>query len=90
MPQDEWRVVIPDYHPGYITWDQFLANRHRLAANRTNCEVLADGGGASRSEEPGIHNPEIHNPDRFRQVRALVLKVLRLWIPGSSLRSAPE
>ena len=41
MPQDEWRVVIPDHHPGYITWDQFLANRHRLAANRTNCEVLA-------------------------------------------------
>jgi len=41
MPQDEWRVVIPDHHSGYITWDQFLANRHRLAANRTNCEVLA-------------------------------------------------
>jgi hypothetical protein len=41
MPQDEWRVVIPNHHPGYITWDQFLANRDRLAANRTNCEVLA-------------------------------------------------
>src|SRR5262249_32626691 len=41
MPQDEWHVVIPDHHSGYITWDQFLANRHRLAANRTNCEVLA-------------------------------------------------
>jgi DNA invertase Pin-like site-specific DNA recombinase len=41
MPQGEWRVVIPDHHPGYITWDQFLANRHRLAVNRTNCEVLA-------------------------------------------------
>jgi DNA invertase Pin-like site-specific DNA recombinase len=31
MPQDQWRVVIPDHHPGYITWDQFLANRRRLA-----------------------------------------------------------
>src|ERR1700692_1384787 len=41
MPQDQWRVVIPDHHPGYITWDQFLANRRRLAPNRTNCEVLA-------------------------------------------------
>src|SRR5438270_5620243 len=41
MPQDEWRVVIPGHHPGYITWDQFLANRQRLAGNRTNCEVLA-------------------------------------------------
>src|SRR6201987_250840 len=41
MPQDQWRGVIPDHHPGYITWDQFLANRSRLAANRTNSEVLA-------------------------------------------------
>ena len=41
MPQDQWRVVIPDHHSGYITWDQFLANRSRLAANRTNSEVLA-------------------------------------------------
>ena len=41
MPQDQWRVVIPDHHPSYITWDQFLANRSRLAANRTNSEVLA-------------------------------------------------
>src|ERR1700716_4309445 len=40
MPQNEWRVVIPGHHPGYITWDQFLANRQRLAGNRTNCEVL--------------------------------------------------
>jgi hypothetical protein len=40
MPQDEWRVVIPGHHPGYITWEQFLANRQRLAGNRTNCEVL--------------------------------------------------
>jgi DNA invertase Pin-like site-specific DNA recombinase len=45
MPQDEWRVTIPDHHPGYITWDRFLANRHRLATNRTNREVL---GGPAR------------------------------------------
>jgi hypothetical protein len=38
MPQDEWRVVIPGHHPGYITWDQFLANRQH-GGNRTNCEV---------------------------------------------------
>jgi len=41
MPQDEWRVTIPDHHPGYITQAQFLANRQRLEANRTNSEVLA-------------------------------------------------
>jgi len=41
MPQDEWRVNIPDHHPGYISWEQFIANRQRLQANRTNAEVLA-------------------------------------------------
>ena len=40
MPQDAWRVTIPDHHPGYITQAQFLANRQRLDANRTNAEVL--------------------------------------------------
>jgi len=41
MPQDEWRVVIPDHHAGYITWDRFLTNREHLAANRTNSELIA-------------------------------------------------
>ncbi len=41
MPQEEWRVTIPDHHPGCITQAQFLANRQRLQANRTNGEVLA-------------------------------------------------
>ncbi len=45
MPQEDWRVTIPAHHPGYITWDRFLANRHRLAANRTNAEAL---GGPAR------------------------------------------
>jgi DNA invertase Pin-like site-specific DNA recombinase len=40
MPEDQWRVVIPDHHPGYITRDQFLANRKRLADNRTNVDTL--------------------------------------------------
>jgi DNA invertase Pin-like site-specific DNA recombinase len=41
VPPDEWRVTIHDHHPGYISWDQFLANRQRLEGNRTNSEVLA-------------------------------------------------
>ena len=44
MPQDAWRVVIRDHHEGYITWDQFVANRHRLATNRTNSEGLPGPG----------------------------------------------
>jgi Recombinase/Recombinase zinc beta ribbon domain len=39
VSEDEWRVTIPAHHPGYITWEQFLANRERLTANRTNHEL---------------------------------------------------
>jgi DNA invertase Pin-like site-specific DNA recombinase len=35
-PRAEWGVCIQDHHPAYISWDQFLANEARLAANRTN------------------------------------------------------
>jgi DNA invertase Pin-like site-specific DNA recombinase len=41
VPQDAWRVMIRDHHEGYIGWDQFAANRRRLAGNRTNGERLA-------------------------------------------------
>jgi DNA invertase Pin-like site-specific DNA recombinase len=41
VPQEAWRVLIRDHHEGYIDWDRFVANRHRLGANRTNREGLA-------------------------------------------------
>jgi DNA invertase Pin-like site-specific DNA recombinase len=41
VPQDAWRVVIRDHHEGYINWERFVANRHRLGANRTNGERLS-------------------------------------------------
>lgn len=41
VPQEAWRVLIRDHHEGYIDWDRFVANRHRLSANRTNREGLA-------------------------------------------------
>ncbi len=36
LPRDEWPVVIHDHHAGYISWDDYLANQARLAANTTN------------------------------------------------------
>jgi DNA invertase Pin-like site-specific DNA recombinase len=41
MPQEAWRIVIPNHHEGYISSDQFVINRERLTANRTNAEGLA-------------------------------------------------
>jgi hypothetical protein len=34
-PLDEWKVLIHDHHPGYITWDDYLENQLILERNRT-------------------------------------------------------
>ncbi|WP_322769505.1 recombinase family protein [Frankia sp. Cr1] len=36
LPRDQWPIVIPDHHPGYITWADYLAIEQKLAANQTN------------------------------------------------------
>ncbi len=33
LPRLEWAIVIHDHHEGYISWEQFLSNEQRLAAN---------------------------------------------------------
>lgn len=36
LPQREWPVVIQGHHAAYISWETFLANQKRLAANHTS------------------------------------------------------
>lgn len=33
LPQEQWAVLIPDHHPGYIDWETHEANQARLAQN---------------------------------------------------------
>jgi len=33
LPRDQWGVLIPEHHPGYITWQTYLANQERISAN---------------------------------------------------------
>jgi len=33
LPRDQWEVLIPDHHPGFIDWDTYLANQARIGAN---------------------------------------------------------
>jgi DNA invertase Pin-like site-specific DNA recombinase len=35
LARSEWAVLIQDHHPRYISWETFLANEKRLAANCT-------------------------------------------------------
>ncbi len=46
MPLADWQVNLPNQHPGYITWEDYLANQQRLAHNQTNDSAGATGSGA--------------------------------------------
>ena len=35
LPRAQWPVLIKDHHPGYVTWQEYLAIEARLAANHT-------------------------------------------------------
>ena len=33
LPRDEWEVLIPDHHPGYVSWERYVAIQDELRAN---------------------------------------------------------
>ena len=45
LPIEEWSVCIPDHHPGYVSWPEYLASRETL---RANVRPRGEGGGAAR------------------------------------------
>jgi excisionase family DNA binding protein len=36
LPREQWPVVIKNHHEGYVSWEDYLANTAKLAANCTN------------------------------------------------------
>jgi len=42
---EQWSVCLPEHHPGYVSWDEYLATRERL---RANVRPRGQGGGAAR------------------------------------------
>jgi DNA invertase Pin-like site-specific DNA recombinase len=44
LPREEWTALIPQAHPGYITWEEFEENQRRLLEN-----AHAIGGDRRRS-----------------------------------------
>lgn len=45
LPRAEWKVFLPNAHPGYLTWDEYEANQATLLAN-------AAGYGTDRRRSP--------------------------------------
>jgi DNA invertase Pin-like site-specific DNA recombinase/predicted DNA-binding transcriptional regulator AlpA len=46
LPREEWAVLIPDHHSGFITWDKYEANTQLLRDNWR--APRGHGGGAPR------------------------------------------
>jgi len=47
-PQGEWKVLLLNHHPGYISWEEYLENQERLEAN-----VAWAGGETSGAPKAG-------------------------------------
>ena len=45
LPREEWKVFIPNTHPGYISWEEFESNQSKLRDN-------AAGYGWNRRKSP--------------------------------------
>jgi len=52
LPRDEWIALLPDAHPGYISWQQFEANLGRLRDN-------AQAHGCERRKSPPREGPAL-------------------------------
>ncbi len=35
LPLEQWSVCLPEHHPGYVSWDEYLATRERLRLEPT-------------------------------------------------------
>ncbi|MDO8542345.1 MAG: recombinase family protein [Opitutaceae bacterium] len=52
LPRDQWRFIRKEAHPGYITWETFLANQQRLLVNLR-------GNGAEQRSGPAREGPAL-------------------------------
>src|ERR671936_737983 len=44
VPLEQWSVCLPEHHPGYVSWSEYLATLERL---RQNVRPRGEGGGAA-------------------------------------------
>jgi len=52
LPRGEWIALLPDAHPGYISWEQFEANQRTLRDN-------AQAHGSERRKSPPREGPAL-------------------------------
>lgn len=35
LPREQWRVFMPDHHPAYLSWEEYMENQQKLRGNRS-------------------------------------------------------
>lgn len=53
LPREQWRFLKQNAHPGYLSWDQYLANQQRLVENHQA------HGGKERKTSPPREGPAL-------------------------------
>ncbi|MBN2013404.1 recombinase family protein [candidate division KSB1 bacterium] len=43
LPMEKWKVIIPDHHAGYISWERYLKNQQRLCDNDHTFQASSKG-----------------------------------------------
>ena len=71
LPQDQWEVLIPGHHEGFIDWDTYQANQARLAGN-----IRPRGPPARHRRGPGGLRP-VPGPGHLRGLRPETGRLLR-------------
>ena len=71
LPRDQWEVLIPDHHPGFIDWDTYQANQARIGAN-----IRPAGPPAGHRRGPGRLRAAA-GPGHLRHVRPQAGDLLR-------------
>ena len=52
VPQEDWIVLLPGHHPGYISWERYEANRKQL-------QEMARARGSERRQSPPREGPAL-------------------------------
>ena len=46
-PQSEWKVLLPDHHPGYISWEEYVKIQQQLDANSAG--IMGESSGSAKT-----------------------------------------
>ena len=71
LPRDQWEVLIPDHHPGFIDWDTYQANQARIGGN-----IRPAGPPAGHRRGPGRLRAAA-GPGHLRELRPQARGLLR-------------